>query len=152
MVTRTGAEQMRAISLELKGWNRKLSREFSKAMRKSVEPVKTAMKAHALEILPHRGGLARRTSETAFRISNTARGVRLVGRAKEIRQLVDLDLGKTRHPVFLRDGMDRRRVPWVRQQVRPGWATTPWEANKPAVQSEMIKAADDMAAKIQRMR
>lgn len=153
MATRTGAEQMRAISLELKGWNKSMRRDFNKSMRKTIDPLKMAFRASALEVLPHRGGLARRTSQANFRVSNTARGVRIVGRSKDIRQLVALDQpGVTRHPVFLRDGQDRRKVPWVRQTVTPGWATQPWEKNKPKVQSGMIRTADEMAARIRGMR
>lgn len=154
MVTRTGADQMRAISRELKDLgNRRLKREFQKAMRDSVSPLKLKMRQSALEVLPHRGGLGRRTATASFRISNTARGVRFVGRAKDVRQLAALDKpGVTRHPVFLRDGQSRRSVPWVRQRVTPGWASTPWEANKPAVQSAMIRAADNMGRTIDGMR
>jgi hypothetical protein len=147
---------MRAVARELRDLgDKRLKREFTKAITKTIEPLKNELAQSALATLPRRGGLNRRVaSSTKYRVSRRANGsVSLIGRSNDLRALRKLDWpGRVRHPVFQKQGVDRRRVPWVEQKVTPNWFTRPTEAKRPALQSAMIRAADEMAARINQMR
>jgi hypothetical protein len=153
MATDPGADQMRAIAKALKDLGDKsLKREFTKAITKTLDPLKTELAASALRTLPRRGGLAARVARTRVRVARRANGgVRLVGRSTDLRDLKRLDdPGAVRHPVFQRPGQSRRDVPWVRQQVPAGWFSGPLTEAKPELQRNMLAVASELAARIER--
>lgn len=121
------AEQLAA---ELKAFDgrRALVQAMRRGLNRAVPPVRAAIQAHALEILPGRNGLAAwvAAARVTVRIGYAGRtaGVRLVGSRKSTRLKSDLtriDAGRVRAPSW------GRRTPgsWHSQAVTAGWFSTP---------------------------
>ena len=112
-----------AAAVRKLGADRSIVTEMAKEIRRAVPPIRAAIRANALEYLPHGGGLAAwvskaRVTAAITRARNNA-GVTIVdgrnsaGRRSDIKRM---DQGTARHPTF-------GHAPWVAQTVRAGFFT-----------------------------
>jgi hypothetical protein len=124
-------------------------REIVKALRRALtrasKPALTATRAHAIEILPHSGGLGVWVASAGMtvKISYGARsaGVRLRGTRKSLKGKSDLeriDAGTVRAPTYGR----RHGNAWHAQAVTAGWWTEPL-TQTPGWHDEADQAVDD---------
>lgn len=67
------------------------------------------------------------------------------GPSKDHRDINAIDAGNLRHPVF-----GRRKDRWHDQAVRPGFASDPFAAMKPAILDEIQKEWDSMVSRVER--
>jgi hypothetical protein len=103
-------------------------REMGKEMRGLLPPLRTAIRAHALEILPKEGGLnewvAAARITVSVKTSGRRVGVIVKGSRRSVKNKSDLDRidrGRVRAPSWGR----RWRGQWHTQAVPPGWFTEP---------------------------
>jgi hypothetical protein len=103
-------------------------REMGKELRALLPPLSTAIRAHALDILPHEGGLnvwvAAARITLSIKISGRSAGVLVKGSRKSAKNKSDLDRidrGRVRAPSWGRRGPGQ----WHTQAVTPGWFTQP---------------------------
>jgi hypothetical protein len=148
---RGAADQFTALSRRLKqAANKDLNRELTRALNRSVLPLKRALPESARATLPRRGGLADRVaaSKIGLRRSDNAKGngIRLVARNQY--QLGQMDRGIVRHPVFKRKGEERRRTVWMAQRITPGWFSGPAEELAPLARRECAAALDRIKAQL----
>lgn len=116
----------------------------------AARPVLREVRAHALEILPARGGLgawvAAASMSWQIRYGGRTAGIRLRGRRKSMRDRSDLagiDAGSVRHPAWGR----RSHGQWSVQAVPAGWWSTPLERDatiEPAVTAAVDRAFDEI--------
>ncbi len=151
-VTVTGAEQLRALSADLKAAGSAgvgLRRELLAGMRALGRPLADKAKASARSTLPKRGGLNEWVASSDVKVRNnltgsTSRvGMRLVA-TKGGHDLQDIDGGSVRHMVF------GHRDRWVNQQVPDGWFTHPLEQSVPEVQAMLTVTMAVIAKRIER--
>ena len=150
---RGGGEQFAAISRRLKeAGATDLQRELSRAAVKSLIPLKKELGKSALARLPRRGGLAEQIARTRFRIrrDTSARHPGLRLEARNVYDLIRLDQGTLRHPVFADESESRRSWTWADQKVPPGWFTEPANAAAPKIRAEIWRAMQAVADKIER--
>lgn len=132
---------MRALSKRLKDAGQKeLSSQLNKQINATVKPLRQAFKASALKKLPKKGGLAKHVSRTRYRTQKNKNGVRLV--AQNQYELEKLDDGTLRHPTF-------GGKPWVKQTVKKGTFSDPWEENADDVRKGVEKAISDTIKSIE---
>lgn len=76
----TGAEEIRLVGRIVRklGDGRTIPNKMAKEIRRAVPPIRKAIKAHEIEILPHRGGLGRWVASGGIRAS-VRRGARTAG-------------------------------------------------------------------------
>lgn len=103
-------------------------REMGKELRGLLPPLRTAIRSHALEILPKEGGLnawvASARITLSVKTSGRRVGVIVKGSRKSLKGQSDLDAidrGRVRAPSWGR----RWRGQWHTQAVPPGWFTEP---------------------------
>jgi hypothetical protein len=103
-------------------------RELGKELRGLLPPLRQAIRAHALEILPKEGGLnawvAAARITLSIKISGRRAGVIVKGSRKSAKNKSDLDRidrGRVRAPSWGR----RFRGQWHTQAVTPGWFSEP---------------------------
>ena len=98
----------------------RLSKELRTALREATKPVQAAIRRHAEDTMPRRGGLnrvmARSRISTQIRGSGNRPGIRVASKSHDRR--IDSQ-GRLWHPVF---GHRDRKLPRP-QQVEPGWFT-----------------------------
>lgn len=148
----TGAEQLRALSRDLKAAGspaRGLRVEILRAMRLAAKPMVAAAKQSARDVLPHKGGLntyvadgAKIAARNRVATTNTV-GMRIVATEGGVR-LEGMDQGKVRHPVF-----GNRKV-WRSQTIPDGWFSKPLNAFAPMVQAEVLMAMDIIGRRIEK--
>ena len=141
----SGAEQLADLSRRLKAAGEKeLQRELSKAVNAAVKNVRQVVKQSAMDRLPNRGGLAARAAKAASpRVRRNGNGVRVVAVGKKgMKDLVRLDGGEVRHPVF------GNRSAFVGQAVVPGFWTRPMEETSEQARQEIQAAVEAILAKI----
>jgi hypothetical protein len=108
------------------GDGRTVDTEMAKEIRAAVPPVRAAVRAHALQFLPKRGGLnewvASAGVRSAVRRGPRSAGVSLVAGRNSSRRRADLkrldSAGRVRHPTY-------GRSPWVLQTVPSGFFSDP---------------------------
>lgn len=146
MIEVQGGEKLVALAKRLKGAPKELRGELTKAITKSLQPLKAAAKKSAVEKLPRRGGLGKRVAKTTLRHKRKATGrgagIRIEAQPNAVKDPLRIDRGRVRHPTY-------GRRPWVLQDVRKSWFTEPMREGAPAVQRELIQAMDDIARKIE---
>jgi hypothetical protein len=120
-------------------------RELGKDVRTLLPPVRKAVRARALEILPKTGGLGAWVAESrvtlAIRISGRQVGVVIKAGRDSIKGRSDMDAvdrGRVRHPTWGHRGKGQ----WQTQSVTPGWFTDP------AGEYERIRAVCDHAVDV----
>lgn len=138
----SGAEQLRALSRDLKAAGSDLRKQLPKAMREAAKPIITEIRTEALATLPAKGGLAALVSKsritTKTRTTGDRAGVRVTGvRTKDggRMDLKALDRGRLRHKTF-------GHRPWVNQAVSPGFWSKPFDRSAPHVRRELLAAID----------
>lgn len=103
--------------------------ELRKDLRKPIPKLRAEVRAHAVRILPHRGGLGAWVAAARFtvRFKDTGRsaGVRIKVSRKSTKDKSDLDSldieGVVRHPLY------GHRKHWFGQKVPPGFFTDMWD-------------------------
>lgn len=144
----TGADKLERLSKALRdAADKDLKKELGKGVRRAVRPMRETFKAGALGFLPFRGGLAEEVADgmrfrTKIRTGGSSVGVRVVA-ALPGHDLAAMNRGRLAHPVY-----GNRRV-WVNQQIRPDWWDDSGLTAAPAVRVELVKAIDEVAAKLE---
>lgn len=141
----TGADKLKALAAAIKeAGDKNLRKEMYRAIGRTAKPLKKAGKDGALETLPKRGGLAERVASARFsartRTAGKGAGVTITG--SNGFDLPSLDRGRIRHKTY-------GHRPWVNQQTKPGWFTDALNKEAPTVQQELLKAIDEVAAKLE---
>jgi hypothetical protein len=149
-VRTVGEQKLARLAAAIKASGDKgLQRELRRSMSRSTAPYRRAAKAGALQVLPHRGGLAEHVAATAritTRVTTSGPniGVRVTGASRDNLRRMDEE-GLVRHPVF------GNRRNWALERVHPGWFTDPLILTANAVGSKAVeKAIDELAIKLQR--
>lgn len=141
-----GAEALAALGKRLKGAPKELRSELTKAITKTVAPLKKAAKQSAADRLPQKGGLGKRVARTTLRHKrkNTGRdvGIRIEAQTNAVKDPLRIDRGRAKHPTY-------GHKPWVLQDVRKGWFTDPLEDGVSEVRQGLIAAMDTVARKIE---
>jgi hypothetical protein len=130
-----------------------LRREVYAAFRRAAKPLGERIIREGAGGLPARGGLAGRVARAKVQQSNSTRG-RNPGVALKFKtvpnsqgqsyDLKTMDEGVVRHPTF------GRRNQWRVTRVRPQLFTTPFEAGREDVATEVIAAMRHVADQIAR--
>lgn len=130
-----------------------LGRQLSKGLQRAARPLKPAIQASALKVLPKRGGYAELMSKS-IRMRTEIREARSVARVQirvyaagkqEKRDIPRINKGVLRHPIPA-----GRRHPWVDQRVRRGFVDRPVDGLGPDIRREMnavVQAAADLITK-----
>lgn len=141
-----GADQLRALTAELKTADRTLLLAMRRNLRGLARPAAAAVQAEERRVLPKRGGLNERVASTPIGVRITAgtrsAGVRLVQGKKVLPGFVggENDTGTIRHPVY------GNRKKWVEQTGLPtGWWERPLLAMEPQAQVAMKAVLDETA-------
>lgn len=131
------------------GDGRTVVNEMGREIRAAVPPVRQAVRAHALQFLPHRGGfnawVAAATVRASVRRGPRSAGVTLVAgrnaaRRRAALKLLD-ELGQVRHPTH-------GHVPWVLQRVPSGWFSDPVVDSADRFTDAVADAVDTAAQKV----
>jgi hypothetical protein len=146
----SGAEQLRKVAAQIQATGDKgLGREMGRALNKAIEPIKTAIAESAAETMPsgYRGVLTaslkhRRTQRTAARTASLKLTTFAPGK-RERRDVVRLNKGQLRHPVF-----GRRRKPWTTTAIRPGFYDRGTKGAMPEVEKRLGEVLDDFARRL----
>ena len=141
-----------------------LGKDLAKGLSKAVKPLKPAISAEASATLPKRGGynavmsksVRARSSVRADRLSALISVTIYSAGRKERRDIVKVDSGVLRHPVFGRSRRLRRgnragthiRNPWSATSVPPGVATRPIDDVGPRVSVAVGQVVDDLMRKL----
>jgi hypothetical protein len=154
----SGAEQLRLLSARLRaagtegqGLRRALYRAIDAAARPLAEEIGST--AHLDPYLPNRYA-AVLASDLTVTVSkrgtvNPAVTIRARGRVRR-RQVVALEGGRMRHPVFADAKESRRDWRWVNQTagLKPGFFTDPCRQAAPRIRDEILAAMHDTGQKI----
>lgn len=147
MIRTEGTDDLQKIADELReAGDKKLARKVGAAIRKAAKPAgQTALRAGAYD-MPGRGGLRSKLLESKIGVSAWLRSQRALVEVK-LRNPVDLralDRGILRHPVFADPEKTRKQWTWVRQEVREGAFSGPFERQADKVRGEALEAAQDV--------
>lgn len=129
--------------------DRDLSRRMSQALSRAAKPVKPAVQAEAVKLLPSGYGplmskSVRLRTTTRERRGSASLVLTIYGAGKqEHRDVTRVNKGVLRHPVY-----GRRRNPWVNQKVRRGFVDRPVDRLAPDVRREMEQVVDWIADQI----
>jgi hypothetical protein len=135
------AVSMEEFARELRAFSERgaVVNELRKDLRKPLPKLRSEVRAHAVRILPHRGGLGAWVAAARFSVrfkdAGRSAGVSIrVGR-KSGKNKSDLDsldrTGTVRHPLY------GNRSEWFGQKVPPGFFTEMWD------KQQWLKIADD---------
>jgi hypothetical protein len=147
-VTTRGVEKLARLGAAIKAGDKGLRRELNREMGRTTRPYRRAAKAGALQVLPHRGGLAEHVAATAritTRVTTTGPGVgvRITGVSRDNLRRMDED-GIVRHKTF-------GHLPWKDEKIHSGWFTDPLILTANAIGPKAIdRALDQLAVKMQR--
>jgi hypothetical protein len=149
-----GAEKFGEVAKALKqAGDKELRKELYSSINRAAKPMTKAVKESMPAYLPR--GYALELSKTVKisvrrRASGKNPAVYLVAKAKtpggKDRDLASLNRGRLRHPLF------GNRRHWFDQKVRPDWWTDPLLQSAPQARKEIVKAIDDVAAKLAKKR
>ena len=141
----TGADDIRNVAREVRklGDGRVIVNNMAKEMRAAVPPVRKAVKARALLILPHRGKLgkwvASSTIRASVRRSQRNAGVSLVGGRNSAGGRSDLkriDRGMVRAPAW------GNRRHWHLEKVPAGFFTDAVQEHSDEFRDACVRAVD----------
>jgi len=132
-----GADQLVRLSKRLRQVGDKdLKKETRTALREATKPVQAAIRRHAEDVMPKRGGLnrvmARSRISTQIRGSGNSPGIRLASKSHDPR----INRGRLWHPVF---GHRDRKLPQP-QRVPEGWFVPPTGTVTRAAQVQILAA------------
>lgn len=145
------AEQISRLAAEIRrvGDGRVIVNEMTKRIRRSAGPIRKAVKASAVTVLPSGGGLgawvARSSVRVAVRRGTRSAGVAVVGGRRSTggrTHLRRIDAGKVRAPYY------GHRTAWHLQAVTPGFFTKPMEARAGAFRDEVVEAVNEAERKV----
>lgn len=131
--------------------DRELSRQMSRGLQRAAKPLKPAVQASALRLLPSGYGplmskSVRMRTQARERSGSASVSIRVLGQGKvENRDVSRINAGTLRHPVF-----GRRRKAWIAQRVRRGFVDRPVDGMTPDVVREMQAVVDWVADTITR--
>lgn len=141
-----------------------LSRQMATAISKAVEPVKVAIAAEADKVMPSEGGyrelIANSLKHRQSRRMGGQRAQIIVATyadgTKERRDVVALNKGNLRHPVFgrsykLRTGNRAgtiRRNPWALTRIPSGFHDRGVAGALDGAQRELIRVVEDFAGRL----
>lgn len=140
-----GAKRLNTVARRLKqAGDKDVQRELHRSLNRATKPMRATAKRRAEEILPHRGGLARRVASARMQTRLRTKGneTQVSVRATSQLSLRSIDRGRLRHPVF-----GNRNV-WVNQPVTRGWWTDSMKKHAPDVRRELVKSLDDIHRKL----
>ncbi|HEY9418156.1 MAG TPA: hypothetical protein VIQ30_25635 [Pseudonocardia sp.] len=137
-------------NLRLTG-DQELSRRMSRGFQRAAKPIKPAVQASAVKVLPKRGGYGELMSRSVrVRITTRERRgtasvtIRVVGAGKqENRDIARINKGILRHPIPA-----GRKHPWVNQTVRRGFVDRPVDGLSPDAAREMRAVVEWIASQI----
>lgn len=133
--------------------DRDLSRMMSRGFQRAAKPLKPAIQASALRVLPKAGGYAELMAQSV-RVRTAVRErsgfatvtITVYGDGKaEKRDVPRINKGTLRHPVY-----GRRRKAWVDQKVRRGFVDRPVDGLSPDIAREMRAIVDWVGDQIKR--
>lgn len=138
-----GGDDLKRVARELKAaGDGQLRRDLLRGIRESVKPGIPEVRASAASTLPKRGGLADRVAGQQYAVRTSLAAGRVSVLGKGMKELIDIDKGKLRHPLF------GNREKWIGQSVEPGFFTKPLEARGPSIRTAVLKVISDVARKI----
>jgi hypothetical protein len=124
-------------------------RSVMASIAKEMEPLPEAVRQSALDILPKRGGLNRLVASQVITEQKNPDSVKafMVGR-KRMRELLRLDRGLVRHPVYADPKKTRKQWKWVNQAVPQRFWTRPVKQREDAIKAAARAAMDELARKL----
>ncbi|MDG4796217.1 hypothetical protein [Micromonospora sp. WMMD1082] len=148
----SGGRDLTAVRRQLRvAGDRRLSQQMSRALSRAAKPLKPAVQASAVRLLPSGYGplmsksLRLRTQARERRGAATV-SIRVHAAGKvENRDVARINAGTLRHPVF-----GKRRKAWIAQRVRRGFVDRPVDGMTPDVVREMHAVVDWVADTITR--
>lgn len=142
-----------------------LGREMSRGISRAVLPLRQQIRAEAVRKMPSGYGPLlskslrfRQSTRTGRRDAQVTERVYGDGQ-RERRDVIRLDQGVLRHPVFGRTRPLKRharwratskRNPWVAQKVDAGFVAEPVERLRPEISRAMQSVLDEVAAKLRK--
>jgi len=141
-----------------------LGKDLSRGLTRAAQPLRPAISAEATATLPSSGGYGPLMAKSV-RVRAQSRADRLTalisvtvhaaGR-KERRDIVRVDRGELRHPVYGRSRRLRRglragtaiRNPWSVTKVPPGFASRPIDRLGPAVGKAGVEVVNDLMTRL----
>lgn len=149
----TGTEEFVRVAKALNdagSSGRGLWKELNDGLKRAAKPMEEELRKQLDRYLPS-GYVPVMRSSLVVRVSRSTRGkaagLKLVGTAKGVtrkRHIRVIDKGTLRHPVW---GNKER---WVDQRVKPGFWSEPLEQARDKPATEMRRAIQNTAAKIER--
>lgn len=147
----TGAKEIAAVAAHHRalGPSRVVVNTMARKIKQGVGPIRAAIKARAVEILPSGGGLGKWVARVRItgvvRRGATTAGVSIrAGRNSSgwRSDIKGIDRGSTRHPTW-------GRAPWHAQVVRPGFFTDAvTEEGLDQLEAAVIEACEEASVKV----
>lgn len=161
----TGAAAFHKVAAQIRAEGRKdLSREMASALSRVAEPVKRSIRAEAEKVMPSEGGYRELlTGSLKHRQSRRAAGQRAqviiatyADGTKERRDIVALNKGNLRHPIFGRSYKYRtgaragsiRRNGWAVTQIRAGFHDRGTDQAMDLAVKQLSEVVEDFAARL----
>lgn len=153
-----GVDEVLKLAKQIKATgDRGLGREMARALNAAIDPVKESIATEAGRTMPsgYRATLTaslrhRRTQRTAAREASLRLTTVGEGR-KEQRDLVRLNKGELRHPVFGRSRKTkrgRRKNPWATTEIRAGFHDRGVKDAGPEAEKRLEHVLDDFADRL----
>lgn len=134
------SNKFKLVRQRLRDADKELKKNFMRAVRATVAPLKEEIPESARQKLPHKGGFAERIAKSKFAV-RTKQSTVIVQIANPI-NLKKIDEGSLRHPVW--GHMDR----WSEQKIEPGFWSEPIKANEKEMLESLNEAMDETLAEI----
>lgn len=153
----SGAAELKKVAAQIRReGNKDLSRDMSRALSRSVEPVKVSIRQSAAETMPTRGGyspvflksLRFRQKKSGSGNSASLSLITYAEGKQERRDIVSLERGRLRHPVFGRSSKNRRAHPWATTNIRAGFHRRGSDNAADQAEKEILKVVDDFARRL----
>ncbi len=156
-----GAASFKKLAAQMRAEGDKdLSRQMGKALAKAAEPVKASIRAEAEKVMPSQGGYRELlTGSLKHRLSRRTGGQRAqlivttyAEGQKEKRDVVALNRGNLRHPVFGRSRGGRRGErlanPWAVTRIRSGFHDRGTDNAMDQAQEALLDVVEEYAARL----
>ena len=156
-----GAATLHKVAARIRAEGKKdLAREMGNALSRAADPVKTSIRSEAERTMPKHGGYAAVFSKSLkFRLERrngaqqaTAQLITYASGASERRDIVALNRGKLRHPVFGRgrrlSNGSHRTNPWAVTSIRAGFHKRGTDHAMGEAQKQLSKVVHDFAERL----
>jgi hypothetical protein len=153
-----GIDEVLKLSRQIRATGDKgLGREMGKALGEAIKPVTEAIEASAAKTMPsgyaptltaslkHRRSQRTASRQASLRLTTIGEGT------KEQRDLVRLNKGELRHPVFGRSRATRRgrrKNPWAVTSIKAGFHDRGVEDAGPEAEKRLGRVLDDFAERL----